>query len=83
MTSRRTRCPAEARQALAHYEHVSLADEGAVLNALHGLSQHVRIDQVECLWEPYMMLAAHIREAFGLPGHDRASRRSRSATRSG
>jgi formate-dependent phosphoribosylglycinamide formyltransferase (GAR transformylase) len=60
--------PAEARDALTHYEHVSLADEGAVLAALHGLSQHVRIDQVECLWEPYMMLAAHIREAFGLPG---------------
>jgi formate-dependent phosphoribosylglycinamide formyltransferase (GAR transformylase) len=60
--------PAEARQALAHYEHLSLADERAVLTALHGLSRHVRIDQVECLWEPYMMLAAHIREAFGLPG---------------
>jgi hypothetical protein len=47
---------------------VSLADEGAVLRALHGLSQHVRIDQVECLWEPYMLLAAHLRESFGLPG---------------
>ncbi len=60
--------PPEARDALSHYEHVSLADEGAVLEALRGLAQHVRIDQVECLWEPYMMLAAHIREAFGLPG---------------
>ena len=60
--------PAEAREALAHYEHVSLADEGAVMAALHGLSRHVRIDQVECLWEPYMMLAAHIRASFGLPG---------------
>ena len=61
--------PAEARQALAHYEHVSLADDGAVLErSARAGSQHVRIDQVECLWEPYMMLAAHIREAFGLPG---------------
>jgi formate-dependent phosphoribosylglycinamide formyltransferase (GAR transformylase) len=60
--------PAAAREALAHYEHVSLTDEGAVMAALRGLSQHVRIDQVECLWEPYMILAAHIREAFGLPG---------------
>ncbi len=25
-------------------------------------------DQVECLWEPYMVLAARIREVFGLPG---------------
>jgi len=28
--------PPEARDHLAHYEHVSLADEGAVLAALHG-----------------------------------------------
>ena len=39
-----------------------------MLGALHGLARHVRIDQVECLWEPYMLLAARIREAFGLPG---------------
>ena len=60
--------PRAAREALAHYEHVPLADEGAVLAALRGLSQHVQIDQVECLWEPYMLLAARLREAFGLPG---------------
>ena len=68
--------PEAARDALAHYEHVSLADEGAVLAALHGLAQHVRIDQVECLWEPYMILAARIRETFGLPGHDRRADRA-------
>jgi biotin carboxylase len=39
-----------------------------VLSALHGLSRDVRIDQVECLWEPYMILAAGIRESLGLPG---------------
>src|ERR671921_2582406 len=60
--------PTAARDALAHYEHVSLADEGAVLGALHGLAQHARFEQVECLWEPYMILAARIRETFGLPG---------------
>ena len=60
--------PSVAREALDHYEHVSLSDEGAVLAALHGLARHARIDQVECLWEPYMILAARIREAFGLPG---------------
>jgi carbamoyl-phosphate synthase L subunit-like protein len=60
--------PAAARDALAHYEHVSLADEGAVFAALHGLTRHVRFDQVECLWEPYMILAARVRETFGLPG---------------
>ena len=60
--------PEPARNALAHYEQVNLADEGAVLAALHGLAQHTSIDQVECLWEPYMILAARIRESFGLPG---------------
>ncbi len=60
--------PPAAQASLAHYEHVSLSDEGAVLAALRGLRQYASIDQVECLWEPYMVLAAHIREAFGLPG---------------
>ena len=60
--------PEAARSSLAHYEHVNLADEGAVLDALRGLSRHASIDQVECLWEPYMILAARIRETFGLPG---------------
>ncbi len=60
--------PRPAREALAHYEHVSLADEQAVLAAVRGLSQHVSIDQVECLWEPYMVLAARIREELELPG---------------
>jgi hypothetical protein len=60
--------PEVARASLAHYEHVSLTDEGAVLAALRGLSRHVRIDQVECLWEPYMLLAARIREDLGLAG---------------
>jgi hypothetical protein len=60
--------PSAAREALAHYEHVNLSDDGAVLSALQGLARHARIDQVECMWEPYMILAARIRESFGLPG---------------
>lgn len=60
--------PAEAREALSHYEHVSLTDEAQVLGALEGIARHVHLDQVECLWEPYMMLAARIREHFGIPG---------------
>jgi hypothetical protein len=60
--------PGVARDALAHYEHVNLTDEPGVLAALHGLAHHASIDQVECLWEPYMILAARIRESFGLPG---------------
>ena len=60
--------PEPARDALAHYEQATLTDEVGVLAALHGLAQHVSIDQVECLWEPYMILAARVRESFGLPG---------------
>ena len=60
--------PTPAREALAHYEHVSLADQDAVMAAVHGLARHTHIDRVECLWEPYMILAARLRESFGLPG---------------
>ena len=60
--------PPAAREALAHYEQVSLTDEGAVTAALLGVARHVDIAQVECLWEPYMLLAARVRETFGLPG---------------
>jgi hypothetical protein len=60
--------PEAARAGLAHYEHVNLADTDAVLAALTGLARHVSFDQVECLWEPYMILGARLREAFGLPG---------------
>ena len=60
--------PAEARDALRHYEHVSLADEADVAERVRGLAQHMRIDLVECLWEPYMLLAARLREMLGLAG---------------
>src|SRR5580692_4264748 len=32
------------------------------------LARRVGIDRVECLWEPYMVLAAGLREQLGLPG---------------
>ena len=61
--------PDIARDALAHYIHVgSLADEAAVLGEVAGLARQVQIERVECLWEPYMILAARLREALGLPG---------------
>ncbi|MBA2554500.1 MAG: ATP-grasp domain-containing protein [Geodermatophilaceae bacterium] len=65
--------PTTARKALSHHVYVaSLADEAAVLQTVRDLNQHVRIDQVECLWEPYMMLAARLREEFELPGLNRS-----------
>jgi biotin carboxylase len=61
--------PFVAREALAQYVHVeSLADEGAVVAAVGQLAQQVRVDRVECLWEPYMILAARLRGELGLPG---------------
>lgn len=61
--------PEEARSSLHDYLRVrNLFDEGAVVREVQKWSQHVRIDQVECLWEPGMLLAARLREALGLPG---------------
>lgn len=61
--------PPAARDALTHYQRVgSLADTGEVVAAVSELMLAVTIDQIECLWEPYMLLAAELREHFGLPG---------------
>jgi biotin carboxylase len=61
--------PPPARQALARYVHVgSLAADDHVAATVRELARHARIDRVECLWEPYMVLAARLREELGLPG---------------
>ena len=61
--------PDMARDALAHYIPVgSLAAEDAVAAIVRQLARQVHIDRVECLWEPYMILAARLREVLGLPG---------------
>ncbi len=61
--------PAAARDALHDYVHVgSLAAEDEVAATVRALAGQVRIDRVECLWEPYMILAARLREELGLPG---------------
>ena len=61
--------PAEAKAALDHYVHTgSLAAEDHVVGLVREMARHIRIDQVECLWEPYMVLAARLREELGLPG---------------
>ncbi len=65
--------PEAARDAVAHHVHVgSLADEAAVVQTVLQLARQARIDQVECLWEPYMMLAARLREELGIRGLNRA-----------
>ncbi|CAN5282367.1 ATP-grasp domain-containing protein [soil metagenome] len=65
--------PEAARAALSHHVYVgSLADEAAVVQTVRELTRQVRLDRVECLWEPYMLLAARLREDLGLPGMTRA-----------
>ena len=61
--------PPTARDALTHYIHVgSLAGDDHVAAVVRELAGRTAVDAVECLWEPYMLLAARLREELGLPG---------------
>ncbi|HLF56490.1 MAG TPA: ATP-grasp domain-containing protein [Thermoanaerobaculia bacterium] len=61
--------PEIAREHVAHHLQVrTLWDEPSVVREVQRFSRQVRIDRVECLWEPGMILAAKLREALGLPG---------------
>jgi len=61
--------PEEARQNLAAYLQVpSLVDEDAVVEAVKRWTSPVRVERVECLWEPGVLLAARLREALGVDG---------------
>jgi len=61
--------PEVARAAVGAHLHVrSLVDEADVLERVRELRARTRIDRIECLWEPYMILAARLREALELPG---------------
>jgi biotin carboxylase len=61
--------PERAREALSAYIQVpSFGDEkGAIAEVLRAASR-MRVDRVESLWEPVMILAARLREVLGLPG---------------
>jgi len=66
--------PREARAALADYLQVgNLWDENAVVAAVRGWLRGRTLERVECLWEPGVVLAARLREAFGVPGMDVAT----------
>ena len=58
-----------ARRSLSGYVQVpSLWDEAQTVRDVQDLAAKVRIDRVECLWEPGVLLAARLREALDLPG---------------
>jgi len=61
--------PGLVRRSLSEYIHVrSLWDEEAVITALRERLRGHSLDRIECLWEPGIILAARLREAFGVPG---------------
>ena len=61
--------PDMARDNLAALWNIpSFGDEDGVVAEVRRRADGVRIDQVESLWEPTMVLAARLREALGLPG---------------
>ncbi|MEJ2540861.1 MAG: ATP-grasp domain-containing protein [Gemmatimonadota bacterium] len=65
----RDRLPEVARSSLSAYLHVdSFQDEPGIVERVAAFANQVPIHRVECLWEPYVILAARIRERLGLPG---------------
>ena len=61
--------PPMAREALSAYLHVnSFTDENHVLQVVADAARRVKIDQIECTWEPYMTLAARLRQMLGIGG---------------
>ncbi len=61
--------PEMTRKRLSGYLHLpSLWDEEATVEAVRRWAPARGLDRVECLWEPGMILAAHLREALRLPG---------------
>ncbi|MDH3283843.1 MAG: ATP-grasp domain-containing protein [Acidobacteriota bacterium] len=61
--------PQDARRSVAEHIRVSnLWDEKAVVAEIEKRADRLRLDRIECLWEPGMLLAARLRETLGLPG---------------
>ena len=61
--------PEHARKALAGYLQVPrIMDEEDVLRRVRDWMQDRPIDRIEAQWEPLVLLAAKMREAFGVPG---------------
>jgi hypothetical protein len=56
----------KVRRALADYRQISLNDVKAIHQAVRSWGVH--FDRIECLWEPFVLLAAELREAMGIPG---------------
>ena len=61
--------PDPVKRSLSRYVEVrSLWDVEGVKGALRNELRGSELDRVECLWEPGILLAAELREHFGVPG---------------
>jgi len=61
--------PWVVKQSLSDYVQVnSLMDTGSVLATVRANAAQTPIDRVECLWEPFMTLAAQLREMLDIGG---------------
>ncbi|HLM57620.1 MAG TPA: ATP-grasp domain-containing protein [Pyrinomonadaceae bacterium] len=61
--------PPETRESLTAYLRVpSLVDEQAAIEAVERWTSPIKVDRVECLWEPGVLLAARLRERLGVAG---------------
>ena len=61
--------PSIVKQSLSDYLRVqSLVDTDAVLATVRESALHTPVDRVECLWEPFMSLAAQLREKLDIGG---------------
>lgn len=61
--------PSLTRECLRGYLRVpSMFDEQQVIQAVRGWLGPIRVDRVESLWEPTVLLAARLREALGVEG---------------
>lgn len=64
----RSNIPYEAKAALADYVEVNFSNADDVVARVRDALRGQQIDRVESLWEPLMLLAARLRESFGVPG---------------
>ena len=63
--------PSMVRHSLEEYIQVrSLWDEEAVIASLRERLRGRELDRIECLWEPGILLAARLRQVFGVDGLD-------------
>lgn len=56
------------RHLAAYFQIGSWQDEQSVLEVVADIACRIRIDRVEVLWEPLMVLAARLRGLLGVPG---------------